>query len=626
MKIKIWQLTTILFLAISVKSYAQLPDSCKLRIGTNLSGLADYGTELPFVDLMHNCREWYTKDVPGNSFDSGMADSLTYRSDGYPTHIPQTVNGSELPQKVATIWAITDGWSAGTHTVLYDGAGSLSISGGITNLVQVNSNKITFDYATQTGNYIELVIDSSAISNPIRNIRVLMPGTEFTYATQPFNPVWINKLLVFKSVRFMDWGSTNNWGQVDSWSWENSEMAEWSDRSRMDNYTWANSKGIPYEMMIKLLNDYDLDGWVCVPHIAGNDYIGQMANLFYTQLEPERKLTVEYSNEIWNWMFGQTNWLYYFGCQSQSIDWPEGIVPYIQNCMDIWTGVYSNDTDRLLRVVGLQTAWLDVSQRIAFNMRPGSFDAVAPAYYFGLSSESLEAELDILGINATIADVTSRVRQSRNENEKIWMLDIKTQLADPLNLPMHFYEGGQHITPTPFGEIPTYENALLDVQRDTSMYNMYIEWYGFLKTLQSGNTPLELMNFSFIGGRSARYGSWGILETMDQDTALIKAPKYTATIESMAQSGCLNITAVNEPNQNIYRIKMYPNPSCEIINLQSEKDINEVSISDISGKILITLKPNNRGLEINMHDFPTGIYMIKVLINEQNSIFKIVKN
>jgi hypothetical protein len=525
--------------ATTAPTQAQLADSCKLNFGTNLGGLADWGTELPFVDMMRNCREWYTKnaDEPWGPWNTGTADSLSYRPDGYPTHIPQVIPGIQHPQKVATIWAITDGWQPGQYVVLFDGTGKLGFASGLSNLEQTSPNRYTFDFDNPVGNLLEMTIDSSALADPVHHIRIIKISYENTYQTQPFNPVWIEKLLIFKSVRFMDWGATNNWGQVDGWSWENPEMAAWSERARMDNYTWATNKGIPYEMMIKLLNDFDLDGWVCVPHIAGDDFIGQMAAMFHDQLEPERKLTVEYSNEIWNWMFGQTNWLYYYGCQSQGIDWPEGVVPYVQNCMDIWTGVYGADSVRIKRVVGLQTAWLDVSQRMAFNMRPGSFDAVSPAYYFGLSSASLEAELDQLGADATVADVATRVRQSRNENEKIWMQDIKTQLADQLNLPMAFYEGGQHVTPNPFGEEPTYAQALLDIQRDTAMYNLYTEWFGFMRSLHSGNNPLQCMNFSFIGGRSARYGSWGILETMNQDTALIPAPKYRAIVENL-KPGC----------------------------------------------------------------------------------------
>ncbi len=600
--------------ATTAQTQAQLADSCKLNFGTNLGGLADWGTELPFVDMMRNCREWYSKDVdnPNSPFNSEAADSMSFRPDGYPMHIPQNIPGRPFQQRVATIWAWTAGWDAGQYVVLFDGTGSLSFWGGLSNLVQTSGNRYVFDFNDPAENILEMTILESDISDPVRNIRIIKSNFENTYQTQPFNLVWIEKLLIFKSVRFMDWGTTNNWGQVDGWSWENPEMAVWSERARMDNYTWANNKGIPYEMMIKLLNDYDLDGWVCVPHIAGDDFIGQMAAMFHEQLETERKLTVEYSNEIWNWMFGQTNWLYYYGCQSQGIDWPEGVVPYVQNCMDIWTEVYGADSVRIKRVVGLQTAWLDVSQRMAFNMRPGSFDAVSPAYYFGLSSETLEAELDQLGPNATVADVATRVRQSRDENEKIWMLDIKTQLADQLNLPMAFYEGGQHITPNPFGEEPTYAQALLDIQRDTAMYNLYTEWFGFMRSLHSGDNPLQCMNFSFIGGRSARYGSWGILETMDQDTALIPAPKYRAIVENL-KPGCSVCQIITIP-VGWSGISSYVNPSNNNI---------EALINPISSNLIIlknfeeTYYPGSGINTLQNWDSNSG-YIIKM--NQENAL------
>ncbi|MEN2993668.1 MAG: hypothetical protein ABDH91_08985 [Bacteroidia bacterium] len=48
---------------------AQLLDSCRLRLGTNLSGLYDWGTEIPFVDLMKMCRPWYTKAVNDANYE-----------------------------------------------------------------------------------------------------------------------------------------------------------------------------------------------------------------------------------------------------------------------------------------------------------------------------------------------------------------------------------------------------------------------------------------------------------------------------------------------------------------------------------------------------------------------------
>jgi hypothetical protein len=280
--------------------------------------------------------------------------------------------------------------------------------------------------------------------------------------------------------------------------------------------------------------------------------------------------------------------------------------------MDIWTGVYGADSVRIKRAVGLQTAWLDVSQRMAFNMRPGSFDAVSPAYYFGLSSETLEAELDQLGADATVADVASRVRQSRNENEKIWMQDIKTQLADQLNLPMAFYEGGQHVTPNPFGEEPTYAQALLDIQRDTAMYNLYTEWFGFMRSLHSGDSPLQCMNFSFIGGRSARYGSWGILETMDQDTALIPAPKYQAIVENL-KPGCSACQIITIP-AGWSGISSFVNPS----NNNIEALLNPISSSVIILKNFEeTYYPGSGINTLQNWDSNSG-YIIKM--NQENAL------
>ncbi len=530
-------LIALFLLCLHPISHAQLPDNCKLKQGMNLGGLADWGTEIPFVNVMRNAREWYTKDVdnPNAEWNSNLVHNMTFRADGYPTHVPQTVDGSDFAQRVVTIWAITDGWMAGQYTVLWDGTGELSFWGNYENLTQTDPQRMTFDYNNPVGGLLEMTILSSDIDDPIHNIRVLMPGTEATYETQPFNPVWIDLVQNFPSVRFMDWGKTNNWGQGGG-DWDDPSLFAWEDRAQLDDYTWANDKGVPYEMMIQLLNDYDLDGWVCMPHRASDDYLTQAATLFRDNLEAERKLTVEYSNEVWNWVFGQANWLYKYGCEQTGTDWPEGVVPYIQNCMDIWTTVFAGQTDRISRVAGVQLSWQDVSNRMVNNLTPGSIDAVAPAFYFGFTDEN-EAELDALGGAVTVADVAQRAREGMQQ-AKVFLQTQKAQLIDPLGLEYKFYEGGQHLTPHPFGVEPTYAQALLDVQRDTAMYNLYNEWFAFMRTLQEGDESLELMNFSLVGARSARYGSWGVLETMSQDVNTIPAPKFAAVLENQTATDC----------------------------------------------------------------------------------------
>ena len=612
----------LLFLAFSLTTNAQLIDPCKLQLGTNLSGVVDYGTELPFVNLMRNARMWYTKDIdnPNAAFDSGFANDLTYRSDGYPTHIPQQVDGANFAQRTVTIWANTSSWPAGQYTVLWDGTGQLSFWGGYENLTQTDTHRMVFDFLNPMDNVLEMTILASDINDPIRNIRLLMPGTENTYQTQPFYSLWLEKLSIFPSVRFMDWGTTNSWGQPDNWTWDDPSLFAWEDRAQMDHYTWATNKGIPYEMMIQLLNDHDLDGWVCVPHRASDEYIEQMAILFRDNLESERHLTVEYSNEIWNWIFGQTQWLNKYGCEQAGVSWPEGIVPYVQNCLDIWSNVFADDLDRLTRVAGVQASWQDVSNRIVENLRPGSYDAITPTFYFGITEDG-DAMLDALGANATVTDVAYYARQAMAEGRE--MLERqKNELADPMSVPMVFYEGGQHITGHPFGEEPTYGQALLDIQRDTAMYNMYMEWFDFLTTLQSGDEPLQLMNFSFVAPRSSRFGSWGILETMDQDLSVIPAPKYTAILETI-EACDLTVSSEGLVSQ-LSNYQLYPNPVGDFLTIAGNLKECKIVIYDGVGREVLRRTVNATSVVLDVSELVSGAYFVSIFGETGVEVLRVV--
>ena len=47
------------------------------------------------------------------------------------------------------------------------------------------------------------------------------------------------------------------------------------------------------------------DGWFNVPFLASDDYVTQMATLLKTHVPPNRRIFIEYSNEVWNYGFPQ---------------------------------------------------------------------------------------------------------------------------------------------------------------------------------------------------------------------------------------------------------------------------------------------------------------------------------
>jgi hypothetical protein len=588
---------------------------CRLRIGTNLAGPADWGSEWPFVDIMKYCRTWITFNsewVEGgeNPWDTGVLDRIPLDENGYPLELPFTVAGTETTQVVRTVWANTAALPDGLYTVLYDGEGVVDVEfdGAV---VDREPGRLTF-ILTPANGILSLQILRSVRGDPVRNIRVLMPGTVSTYADDPWCREWLEKLEPFHALRFMDWGLTNN-----------STLKQWEDRPHAGDYTYTLA-GVPYEWMIDICNRKKADCWVCVPHQADADYIRNMAVLFRDNLDPSLKIVVEYSNEIWNWMFDQTDYCYANG--PDDVDWPERIVPFVQNALDIWTDVFAGRTDRLVRTVGVQAAWQDVSNRIVRSMRPGSFDAFSPAAYFGFS-DSAYAALSRLGGAASAADVLDWARRSVRGQSAEWLRSQAETLSRPLGLPMLYYEGGQHLTPDPFGSEQPYGRALTDAQTDPAMYDLYTEWFDTLRALvPDGRTGL-LMNFSFIGEKDARYGSWGVLERQFGPSP--PAPKYRAVLDAICDPD-----AAVDPDPGVpygFSLSCHPNPfnsSARIVFRLPRRARARLTAFDARGRRIAVLLDGERPggwttLEWDASAFPSGPVLIRLDADSRSEVRKI---
>lgn len=616
---KLLRLTLLLFISSLSTLYAQLEDSCKLNMGMNLAGIVDYSRELPFSNLMKMSREWYTKgeNDPNYTWDTGNAEALTYDQSGYPTHIPQTLPGVSLPQQVATVWDGTDSWPIGKYTLIWEGSGDFDFWGDLSNLVKVNDNRYEFDYLDPLGGILQITMTYSDISDPVNNMRLLLPNTELTYQIHPFNPEWLQELSSFKTLRFMDWGHTNFWGQPDPYTWDFPDLVDWDERTQVDYYTYVGNKGVPYELITQLVNQLQIDAWVCVPHRASDQYITEMANLFRDQCDPDRHLYIEYSNENWNWIFGQAQWLNKYGAVDQGVSWPEGIVPYIQNAFDLWTSSFTGQLDRITRVAAIQTSWLDVSERIVYNLNANTVDAVSPTFYFSYDDSS-ETILDNLGQNATVTDIAYHARLGMTPNLN-WIKDIKT-ISDSLDAELLFYEGGQHMTPTPFGILPTYEQALTEIHRDDVMYELYNDWLDSIRTINTTDKPMLLMHFSFISPLSAQYGSWGILETMNQNLVDIPAPKYRSVIEN---NGCSTIVldSKEKVERQVQNIKLYPNPTNGQFKIGGINPPFSISIHDVTGTLVQEKSiTQNADTNINISDLSSGIYFIEIRMPHTNLV------
>lgn len=541
---------------------ARAQDAPRLRIGMNLSGISDYEPGYPFVNVMWGARPWLTRNATGGGpWTTQQIDKAEFDENGYPLEVPLQTGGGPA-QIVFTVLPNT--LKPGPYVLLYEGEGTITASGA-TKMRRSTPGRIELDMAMRPEGVVEEInIRRSVRGNHIRNIRIVPAQYENEdLARRPFLPEFLEFCRGWHCLRFMDYLSTNN----------NIEMA-WAQRKRQAFYTqigvggdalglfgdpmpaWNRkwSSGIALELCIDIANRTQTDAWICVPHLADPDYIRQMAELVKATLDPGLKVYLEYSNELWNWMFLQAQWMlrsklaadlvvsggakppwkgqrtpdrFVNGIVApgagEGIDHPERIGALFSHCFKIWEDVFSGPArSRLVRVCAVQGHWLDASRRtLNWVMRNGGCDALATSGYFGAGDE-IYTRWEAAGARLTADQVLDDMRAVIVQEERITRANA--EMAKRAGVRFIIYEGGQHLQPKGQVEV-SYGGALAAVQRHPAMYALYEE---HLRNYARHGVDL-FCAFNSVSRQGTRWGSWGHLEFYGQSPA--DAPKFRALLD-----------------------------------------------------------------------------------------------
>lgn len=74
-----------------------------------------------------------------------------------------------------------------------------------------------------------------------------------------------------------------------------------------------------------------------------------------------------------------------------------------------------------------------------------------------------------------------------------------------------------------------------------------------------------------------------------------------------------------------YNFTYGPNPGTDYIALKSDKNLDMVSVFDLTGKELINFAPASTDAQVNISSLSNGIYLMQVTIENQTKTFKIAK-
>jgi hypothetical protein len=472
--------------------------------GMNLSESRYWSREWNFVDIMKRAREW-TYAGPN---------SLVTDTNGWPI--------LEIGDTVTTnLVSNVPGFPSGAYVCTFDGTGgTLQFSGHVQN-VQTSAGQVTFDVINTTGTNISinLKITGTNPSDPIKNIKVWMPGFDEN-SPSPFHPLFIKRLRPFSVIRFMDWQRLNELDDVD-----------WAQRTTPSYYSQSTKtrRGISLEHMIELSNELQVDPWFCMPHKASEAYVTAFATMVLNDLNPNSKVYVEWSNEVWNAGLGEVyEWIKLTAVPNPPQDlgadefydvWADETAKDFKIWYDIFAA--ANQEHRLIRVAAGQAANVDVTEKLTRRLKNRAdfaeqFDAISVSTYFGDDDASFND-------NTTLAEVLTDMKvRAVDESTGYYQVHglVPGGLAQDLSGPGPFgmdrpikyiaYEGGQHyIFKHSNGSIL---QAIKDAQVDPEIYDAYI---ANLAAFSNAGGSLTVM-FSNVNNQNDDNGAWGHLANQDQ--------------------------------------------------------------------------------------------------------------
>ncbi len=345
-------------------------------LAMGLNGVTDWTAQQPFLDLMKTARPWigHSADSWGAfSFEQLVAEgALT--ADGWPLRLPEgatrleTFILTDMPEEATAL--------EGTYVLQYRGQGKIEVTARAKR-PRYEPGRITFQYRPGEG-LVGIAISEIDPNDPIRDISVVREDRIALHeAGALFNPDWLAAVEDLRSVRFMDWMFTNA-----------SPVETWEDRPREADFSWG-WRGVPLEVMIRLANRIGADPWFTLPHMATDRYMAEFAMQVRDTLDPRLHAYVEYSNELWNFAFAQTQWARTaaearWGAGLPDDAWIQFAGARTAEMSQIWQAAYGDTfEDRVRIVMAVHTGWqgLEQAQMNAPLWQAESSDNKPPSAY-----------------------------------------------------------------------------------------------------------------------------------------------------------------------------------------------------------------------------------------------------
>ncbi|HSC88183.1 MAG TPA: hypothetical protein VLC09_12960 [Polyangiaceae bacterium] len=319
---------------------------------------------------------------------------------------------------------------------------------------------------------------------------ILLPDVDFATTTNPWVPELLTGLEPYSVLRLMDWNGTNA---------DETPQAHFDTRKKK---TEPQGELIAYEWQIDLCNRTHKDYWLNLHHRSTVDDWKQVARLVKTSLDPNLRVYLEWSNEVWNESFPQNA---YATSQAQSLGL-SGTIPassyYVYQAVRLFEAfdeVFASEPDRLVHVLAGFAGWngpceahVLALQDATINPRSTRPDVYAVAPYVH---------------GATMAELNAGIAQVATD------LATNVSCANKLSLPVIGYEGGPD-------SYSVGVDGCVTLQHDPGMHDFYL---AYLDALTKAGLRGPYMQYTHSGA------CWGLKEKVTD--AASTSPKYVGLLD-----------------------------------------------------------------------------------------------
>lgn len=312
-------LAVLLFTLFTSTPHAQSQTGVDNRndLGMNLFFHRDFNNSFAFTDIVRRARNWGSVErpfdptnVPVDSLGWPMQDAGLFLHASLDDNPPGTLTPGPAPLPVGTYRIIFNGSATGIFPSIgtisnlrYDRRSNTSRA-----LWRLGAAEARHENVTMVFGGTRRTADAP-LNTGLTNLRIYLPGFPDD-GSVVFTPDFLNIIGNFGIVRFMDWIDANknplvNFSDRITPAHASYNLVVGSDDLPDLDFTEP-LRGAALEHMVQLCNETNTDMWINIPARATDDCVRQMLQLIrngaggFPGLEADRRLYIEYGNEIWN--------------------------------------------------------------------------------------------------------------------------------------------------------------------------------------------------------------------------------------------------------------------------------------------------------------------------------------